>query len=60
MTKKELLVILDQVPDDCEIELTNYINNGRDFYHETYRITELSDISYSDKKLVLEIEEEEW
>ena len=54
MTKKELLVILDQVSDDFEITLDH--NTEANYWENRFKITGLLDIAFSDKKVVLDIE----
>lgn len=62
MTKKELLKILDKVDDDFEIVLSHRVEDTTkpgvwpDFYTD-YEITEWGGIVYSDKKIILDIEE---
>ena len=58
MTKKELLVILELVPDDYEIILEYTPEQDADYWGiDKYNISGLIDIT--DKKLRLEIKDEE-
>ena len=58
MTKKELLVILELVPDDYEIILEYTPEQDVDYWGiDKYNISGLIDIT--DKKLRLEIKDEE-
>ena len=58
MTKKELIKSLENIPDDFEIKLLSQTDNTVKASYETYKIRELSDIGYSNKTVIFEIEED--